>query len=280
MSGHSALYRLREGIQIHARSILIGAALGAAGAALAVPGPTGELSGIASILAVAGLAILAGHSWGYLVSGAASTMMLAYVWPIVATGKHSGWGAAAAVASFTLAMPGTVAFARSLPRGIHQLIGRRMASLPGASLGASVAALAVLVALPVLNARPAISSSSSTLVAATRPTAPPPIASPERDPQSVTPGAHESLQLDLDRLAAREDRAVTFEGDAKAIAPDPSDRGEESASATRKALHVVGSLLWIGYDEARRRLAEQQIVDAVSGAAWQPDVEAQSPALP
>jgi hypothetical protein len=280
MSGHSALYRLRKGIQAHPRSLLIATALGAAGAALAVPGPTGELSGIASVLAVAGLAVLAGHGWGFLVSGAASTMMLAYVWPIVATGKHSGWGGVAATASFALAVPGAFTFARALPRRIHGLIGQRVARLPGAPLGASAAALAVLVALPVLNARPAANATSSTLVAASRPAAPPPSALPERDPQAVTPGAHETLQIDLDRLASREDRPVPFEGDAKAIAPDPSDRGEERASAARKALHLVGSLLWIGYDEARRRLAEEQIVDAVSGAAWQPDVEADSPALP
>jgi len=279
MSGHSALYRLRKGFETHARTILIAAALGAAGAALAVPGPTGELSGIASILAVAGLAILAGHSWGFLISGAASTMMMAHVWPIVATGKHSGWGGFAAVASFSLALPGTFAFARSLPRRIHALIGPRMARLPGAPLGASAAALAVLVALPILNARPVASAATAPVVAAARPTAAPQ-PSAERDPQAVTPGAHEALQLDLDRFAAREDRPVPFEGDAKAIAPDPSDRSEERSSGARKAFHVVGSLLWIGYDEARRRLAEQQIVDAVSGAAWQTDVDPERPAGP
>jgi hypothetical protein len=42
-------------------------------------------------------------------------MMLAHVWPIVAAGKHSGWGAAAAIAAFTLALPGSFAFARGLP---------------------------------------------------------------------------------------------------------------------------------------------------------------------
>ena len=250
------------------------AALGAAGAALAVPGPTGELSGIASILAVAGLAVLAGHSWGSLVAGAASTMLLAHVWPIVAAGKHSGWGAVASIAAFSLALPGSLAFARGLPRGIHGLIGRRIARLPGAPVGASAAALAVLVALPLLNARaPAAGASSSAAVAvASRPAA---AAAPsaERDPQAVSPGAHQASELELDRLASREDRPITLEGDAKAIAGEPSDRGEQSASLSRKTLHLVGTLLWIGYDEARRRLAEEQLVDAVSGAAWQSDVD-------
>lgn len=273
MRGHSALYRLRKGLERSAPRGFVIATLGAAGAALAVPGPTGELSGIASILAVAGLAVLAGHSWGTLVGGAASTMLLAHVWPIVAAGKHSGWGAIASIAAFSLALPGSLAFARGLPRRIHGLIGRRIARLPGAPLGASAAALAVLVALPILNARPVPGPSSSAAVAvASRPAAAP-LPSAERDPQAVTPGAHESAELELERLASREDRPITLEGDAKAIAGDPSDRREQSASLSRKTLHLVGTLLWIGYDEARRRLAEEQLVDAVSGAAWQSDVD-------
>jgi hypothetical protein len=275
MSGHSALYRLRKGLEKSAPRGLVLAALGAAGAALAVPGPTGELSGIASILAVAGLAVLAGHTWGSLVGGAASTMLLAHVWPIVAAGKHSGWGAFASIAAFSLALPGSLTFARGLPRRIHGLVGRRIARLPGAPLGASAAALAVLVALPILNARPHAvpgASSSAAVAVASRPAA---AAAPsaERDPEAVTPGAHESSQLELERLASREDRPITLEGDAKAIAGDPSDRREQSASLSRKTLHLVGTLLWIGYDEARRRLAEEQLVDAVSGAAWQSDVD-------
>ena len=276
MRGHSALYRLRRGLEGLAPRGLVLAALGAAGAALAVPGPTGELSGIASILAVAGLAVLAGHTWGTLVSGAASTMMLAHVWPIVAAGKHSGWGAAASIAAFSLAVPGSLSFARALPRGIHGLVGRRIARLPGAPLGASVAALAVLVALPVLNGSTVPGARSSSAVAgasSSRPPAPAAAASAERDAQAVAPGADQPVQLDLDRLATREDRPVTLEMDAKAIAADPADRGEERASLSRKTLHLVGTLLWIGYDEARRRLAEEQLVDAVSGAAWQSDVD-------
>jgi hypothetical protein len=272
MRGHSALYRLRKGLERSAPQGLVLAALGAAGAALAVPGPTGELSGIASILAVAGLAVLAGHTWGSLVAGAASTMMLAHVWPIVAAGQHSGWGAFASIAAFSLALPGSLAFARGLPRSIHGLIGRRFARLPGAPLGASAAALAVLVALPILHARPVVGSSAAVAVAS-RPAATPTAPSAERDAQTVTPGTHESSELELERLASREDRPITLEGDAKAIAGDPSDRREQSASLSRKTLHLVGTLLWIGYDEARRRLAEEQLVDAVSGAAWQSDVD-------
>lgn len=282
MSGHSALYRLRDTVKPLVRPGLVVAALGAAGAALAVPGPTGELSGIASILAVAGLAVLAGHRWGLLVSGVASTMMVAHVWPIVAAGKHSGWGAFAAIASFSLALPGTVVFARGLPGRIHGLVGRRVARLPGAPLGTSVAALAVLVALPILNARPTAPAASPPVVAANQaaPASGPTAASAERDAQPALPGANQPLQLDLDRLAARQDGAVTLEGDAKAIAADPSDRGEERASTARRTLHLVGSLLSVGYDEARRRLAEEQLVDALSGAAWQTDIDPERAELP
>ena len=205
-------------------------------------------------------------------------MMLAHVWPIVAAGKHSDWGSAAAIAAFALALPGSLLFARGLPGRIHGLVGIRIARLRGAPLGASAAALAVLVALPILNARPVTgASSSATQVASASRPAPAPApaaASAERDPQPVTPGAREALELELDGLASREDRPVTLELDAKAIAADPADGGEERASTARKTLHLVGSLLWIGYDEARRRLAEEQLVDAVSGAAWQTDVGA------
>ena len=274
MSGHSALYRLRMRLEAFAPKGLVLAALGAAGAALAVPGPTGELSGIASILAVAGLAVLAGHTWGTLVAGAASTMMLAHVWPIVAAGQHSGWGAAASVAAFGLAVPGSLSFARALPARIHGLVGRRIARLPGAPLGASAAALAVLVALPILNARTLSGARSSSAVAvASRPVAPTSPISAERDLETALPGAEQSVQLDLDRVATREDRPVRLEMDAKAIAGDPTDRAEQGASLSRKTLDLLGSLVRIGYDEARRRLAEQQIVDAISSAAWQSDVD-------
>lgn len=265
-------------LEAFAPRALVLAALGAAGAALAVPGPTGELSGIASILAVAGLAVLAGHTWGTLVAGAASTMMLAHVWPIVAAGKHSGWGGAASIAAFSLALPGSVAFARSLPARIHGLIGRRIARMRGAPVGASAAALAVLVALPILNTRTLPGARSSGAVAvASRPAAKGATSSAERDLETAPPGADQTVQLDVDRLATREDRPVTLEMDAKAVAGDPTDRAEVGASLSRKTLDLVGALVRIGYDEARRRLAEQQIVDAISGAAWQTDVDSDRP---
>ncbi|HYU15217.1 MAG TPA: hypothetical protein VEL05_04075, partial [Candidatus Acidoferrum sp.] len=104
--------------------------MGAAGVTLAIPGPTGEISGIASVLAVAGLARLAGYRWGSAVAGVAATLQVAHVWPIVKFGEHSGWSGFAATASLGLSIVLAFGFALRLPRRLPALIGHRLAGRP------------------------------------------------------------------------------------------------------------------------------------------------------
>ena len=245
----------------------------AAGAALAIPGPTSELSGIASILAVAGLALLAGHAWGKTVAGVASTMLAAHVWPIVATGEHSGWGTFATSATLLLSFPAVVLFSATLPRSVPRLLGP-IARTQGNIAAASVAVIAALVALPLVD-HPSLRE-TRTAIAANAPRsarAPQPmLASADRDAQPVTPRARQTLDLDVDQRPAA---AATLEVDAKAIAADAPHGVDLSAAAAYQALDLVRVVLTVGYDEARRRLAEQELVDAISGAGWQPDVDAQ-----
>jgi hypothetical protein len=250
----------------------------AAGAALAIPGPTSDLSGIASILAVAGLALVAGHAWGKAIAGVASTTLVAHVWPIVATGQHSGWGTFATSAALLCALPAVVLFAATLPRSVPRLLGR-FARTQSNSAAASVAILATLVALPLFD-HPALRETRTAIAAATpRATRGPQpmLASADRDAQPVTPRARQTLDLDIhDRPAAAP--TISLDVDAKAIASDAAHRVDLGAAAAYQALDLVRVVLTVGYDEARRRLAEQQLVDAISGAGWQPDVDAE-PAL-
>src|SRR5690606_7409131 len=232
-------------------------AIAGAGAALAVPGPTGELSGIAAIMAVAGLAVLAGHAWGQMVSGAASLMLLANVWPIVSSAQHSGWGAVAGGSAVAFAFPGAVAFALTLPRRLPALLASRVGrarplGLPG-SVAASAALLTLLVALPTVSgelgaltadpAAPKLASAGGATAPAPRP------ASADRDAQAVLPGAAQPGDLDVDdRLAAA--GPAPLQGEAKAIADDPADLREDGALGADDALDLPGALGPEGDDEA------------------------------
>src|SRR5688500_17393822 len=60
------------------------ATLVAALAALAIPGPAGEITGIASVLAVGAIAVLAEHAWGLLLVAIADVLLVGKVWPALA----------------------------------------------------------------------------------------------------------------------------------------------------------------------------------------------------
>lgn len=245
----------------------------AAAAALAIPGPTSDLSGIASILAVSALALLAGHEWGRTVAGVASTMLLAHVWPIVATSQQSGWGVITTSGALLFALPAVVLFAMTLPRSVPLVLGP-LARTQGNAAAASVGILSLLIALPLLD-HPALQTTRAAIasVAPRAPRAPQRMtASADRDAQPITPRTPQSFDFEIhDRPAAT---AAPLELDAKAIAPDASHRMDLSAAAAYKTLDLVRVLLTVGYDEARRRLAEEKLVDALSGAGWQTDIDA------
>ena len=58
--------------------VSVSALLGA-GAALALPGPTGPATAIASVLIIGALALLAGHTWGLLVVTSANVLLIGHL---------------------------------------------------------------------------------------------------------------------------------------------------------------------------------------------------------
>jgi hypothetical protein len=250
-------------------------AMGAAGATLAIPGPTGEVCGIASILAVAALARLAGHSWGIGIAGVAATMQIAHVWPVVWTGQHSGLGAAAAVVSLSLSLLLAVGFAAYLPRRLPFLVGR-FARGGAAGVGMSAAIVMLLLVLPAAVIRD--TGAGAVARARTGKSAPVQLASvsgpasADRHAQAVPPGLIERVQRDLD---GRGLAAARLDGDAKAIAADAPDHDESGAPPPDFGLDLTRMIFPVGHHEARGSLAEGELVDALSGAAWQTEIDAQ-----
>ncbi|HET6611338.1 MAG TPA: hypothetical protein VFG83_05085 [Kofleriaceae bacterium] len=139
-------------------------ALLAACAGFAIPGKTGELSGISTVLAVAAMATIAGHRWGVLVIAAADVALVAEVWPIVAHlvtipgYAHPEWTRAGAGFALALAAPGVVVFAITLPRTVTVLVGHR--SGPRHDIGLAAAAILACAYLAVPAARIATTQSS------------------------------------------------------------------------------------------------------------------------
>jgi hypothetical protein len=249
------------------------AALAAAGTALAIPGPTGELCGIASILAVAGLARLAGHNWGNPVAGMAATLQIAHVWPIVKVGEHSGWGGAVTAAALLLSLVLAFVFAMRLPRHLPAVFGRRFAGGRGAEVGLSAAVVMLLLALPAAVIQ-APSDESTAIQASvdsvTSEEAPIALASADRDVEPAAPGLLQRVERDVQPGGFA---SPGLEGDAKAVAPDATDGDEGDAVAADHSLDLASAAGAIGHDEAGGSLAEAELVDALSGAAWQTDVD-------
>lgn len=168
-------------------------ALLAAGAALSLPGPTGQETGIASILAVGAIALLAGHRWGLLIAAAAAVGLLGKVWPIVAAPDTSSWGLVAAWAAVVTAIPGVVLFFTTLPRTVELAIGRRDGRVHRAGTVAFAAAAAVWLLAPGLT--------TTTEIRAARVAAAPTAASVEATPREqaalgIEPAADRWLERD------------------------------------------------------------------------------------
>lgn len=127
---------------------------GFAGSLAAILLPTSvEASGIAAVLALGSLALLAGHAWGLPVVVAADVVLLGKVWPLVV---YQEWppGLAvqvAACAALAGALPGLVALPRTLPGAVDLLAGRRPApALRALAVGVSFVLAVGWLALPAV----------------------------------------------------------------------------------------------------------------------------------
>jgi hypothetical protein len=133
--------------------LIVFLALPAAAAALAIPGKVGETAGIASILALAGLASIAGHRWGMVVILAASAALTADVLPVVINTSTSGNGMFFAGIALVCALPAIAALVSATPNLVSELAGgiagirvRRFAG------NVAVAAVALWMLVPTLIA--------------------------------------------------------------------------------------------------------------------------------
>jgi hypothetical protein len=113
----------------------------AALAALVLPPGYTEVAGVASILCVGAVALLAGHQWGAAIVAIADLALVAKVWPIVIPAMTNGGSAALeAQAALVAALPGLVLFATSLPRIVDAFAGDwkpkwRRFQIAGAAIG-------------------------------------------------------------------------------------------------------------------------------------------------
>ncbi len=128
-----------------------------AGSAMALPGPTADITGFSSVLLVGAIALSAGHAWGILVIASAELLIIGKAWPIVSdfitTGEMGSVGGAAAIVTTVTALPGLALFVVTLPFMVEVIIGEKdsRAQRP-AEIFSGVAAIAWLVQplLPML----------------------------------------------------------------------------------------------------------------------------------
>jgi hypothetical protein len=126
-------------------------ALAATGAALALPGPTGAPTAIASVLAVGALALLAGHTWGLLVITIADIALLAHVWPLLAFGASGPpLDHLAAAAALVTALPALAFLGVALPALVDTILDAPSARMRSAAVTACAIGAAVTLILPAL----------------------------------------------------------------------------------------------------------------------------------
>lgn len=127
--------------------VTISALIGAA-AALALPGPAGPATGVAAVLAVGALALLAGHAWGVLVTGTAQVVLVGNVWPLLALQPPpDAFGTAAIVTALVSALPGLAMIGWTLPAVVDVVLGEERGERArgyGVACGAVVMALVLV----------------------------------------------------------------------------------------------------------------------------------------
>lgn len=103
--------------------LLAGAGLVGSLAAIALPASV-QVSEIASVLAVASLALLAGHQWGLIVLVAADVVLLGRVWPsIVYEWPPTMSVQLATYAALAGALPGLFLIRRTVPHSLELIFG-------------------------------------------------------------------------------------------------------------------------------------------------------------
>lgn len=224
----------------------LGAASLASGlAALAIPGPAGEITGIASVLAVGAIAVLAEHAWGLLLVAIADVLLVGKVWPAIAYATPSrGLGLAVAVIALVAALPGLYLFVRTLPRTIEMVLGAGQTRLHRASVSAAALSALVWIALPaVLDAsEPAPARSSSSGLA-----------------KAAAPGGRDRVQRQLDGSAT-----VAGDRDPQLASAGLPDHGHPGAVLAGDRGELIGALPRAADDETARAFAEQELIDTTA----------------
>jgi len=130
------------------RWIAVTSLLGAI-AAIALPTSAVQVSEIAVILAVAALAMLAGHRWSLIIIVASQIMILGKVWP-VAFGAGSTWVMAAAIVATLCALPGLVLLRKTIPTTVELFAGKRSGRVNNATYRVCSVLVAAWLIFPVL----------------------------------------------------------------------------------------------------------------------------------
>jgi hypothetical protein len=125
-------------------SALIGAA-----AALALPGASGTTAAGAALLAVGALALLAGHTWGLMVSIPAHITLVGRVWPELTHAAALATVREAAIAVVLVtALPALALTVVVLPEIARHLVPERSPRMRAVFVAGSALALAAALILP------------------------------------------------------------------------------------------------------------------------------------
>lgn len=130
------------------RWVALSALVGAL-AAISLPGAASQTAGMAVILAVGAIALLAGHRWSLMIVVAAQVLILGKVWPIALHG--SGMVEGAAIVASLCALPSLVLLRKTVPTILELLVGKRAAPVNTTAYRACSVLVGVWLLLPVLS---------------------------------------------------------------------------------------------------------------------------------
>lgn len=125
-------------------------ALLGAGAALALPGPTGPATAIAAVLVIGALALLAGHTWGLLVVATANVFLIGHVWPVLVFSGASTFGHVAAATALVSALPGLTRLGVAMPALVDVVLDRPSERVRAAGVATCHVGAALALVLPAL----------------------------------------------------------------------------------------------------------------------------------
>jgi len=125
-------------------------ALAAAGAALLLPEISGTAAAGAALLAVGALALLAGHTWGLMVSIPSHLTLVGRLWPQLSLAGGSSLRAAAIALILVTAVPALALAAVVLPQIADRLLPRSTRRMRAAVVAGSALALAAALIVPAI----------------------------------------------------------------------------------------------------------------------------------